>query len=106
MDKLGLTPLFSKIVGGDDLPRNKPHADHIFDAAGHRNANRIVMVGDGAPDSLAAKAANVPCILMAYGYSTVPFEHLGADVVLRRFRDIPSALQNMHVQHRFMRSSL
>jgi len=97
LDKLGLTPLFSKIVGGDDLPRNKPHADHIFAAAGHRNANRIVMVGDGAPDSLAAKAANVPCILMAYGYSTVPFEHLGADVVLRRFRDIPSALQNMHV---------
>jgi len=53
--------------------------------------------GTVAPDSLAAKAANVPCILMAYGYSTVPFEHLGADVVLRRFRDIPSALQNMHV---------
>ena len=95
LSALGMTPLFSRIVGNDDLPRNKPHADHIFAAAGHRISRRIVMVGDGAPDSLAAKAAGVPCILMAYGYSTVPFEHLGADVILRRFRDLPSALQDL-----------
>ena len=95
LNALGMTPLFSRIVGSDDLPRNKPHADHIFASAGHRMSSRIVMVGDGAPDSLAAKAAGVPCILMAYGYSTVPFEHLGADIILRRFRDLPSALQNL-----------
>ncbi len=95
LQKLGMTSLFSRIVGGDDLPRNKPHADHIFASAGHRMASRIVMVGDGAPDVLAAKAAGVPCALMAYGYSTVAFEHLGADVILRRFRDLPSALQDL-----------
>ena len=93
LEKLGMTPLFSRVVGSDDLPRNKPHADHIFASAGHKMANRIIMVGDGAPDVLAAKSASVPCALMAYGYSTVPFEQLGADVVLRRFRDLPSALQ-------------
>lgn len=92
LEALGMTPLFTKIIGSDDVARNKPHADHIFASAGHRRANTIVMIGDGAPDSLAAKAARVPCILMAYGYSTVPFESLGADIVLRRFRDIPSAL--------------
>lgn len=95
LQKLGMTPLFSRVVGGEDLPRNKPHPDHIFASAGHRMASRIVMVGDGAPDTLAAKAACVPCILMSYGYSTVPFEHLGADVILRRFRDLPSALQEL-----------
>jgi len=95
LQNLGMTSLFTRIVGGDDLPRNKPHADHIFASAGHRMNKRIVMVGDGAPDSLAAKAAHVPCVLMAYGYSTVPFEHLGADVILRRFRDLPSALQGL-----------
>ncbi len=93
--KLGMTQLFSKIVGGDDVPRNKPHADHIFASAGHRKSHQIVMVGDGAPDARAAKAAGVPCILMAYGYSTINFEHLGADIILRRFRDIPSALQDL-----------
>ena len=95
LQKLGMTPLFSRIVGGDDLPRNKPHADHIFASAGHRMSSHIVMVGDGAPDALAAKAARVPCVLLSYGYSTVPFESLGADVILRRFRDLPSALQNL-----------
>lgn len=95
LEKLGMTPLFARIIGSDDLPRNKPHADHIFAAAGHKMASRIVMVGDGSPDALAAKAAGVPCVLMAYGYSTVPFEHLGADVILRRFRDLPSALQGL-----------
>jgi phosphoglycolate phosphatase len=95
IEALGLTPLFSRIVGSDDLPRNKPHADHIFASAGHRQPSRIVMVGDGAPDALAARAAGVPCVLMAYGYSTVPFEQLGADVILRRFRDLPSALNEL-----------
>jgi len=52
---LGMTPLFSRIIGGDDVARNKPHADHIFAAAGHRHARKIVMVGDGAPDSLASR---------------------------------------------------
>lgn len=95
LEALGMTPLFTRIIGSDDVARNKPHADHIFAAAGHRRASTIVMIGDGAPDSLAAKAAKVPCILMAYGYSTVPFESLGADIVLRRFRDIPSALTRL-----------
>ena len=95
LQNLGMTKLFSRVVGGDDLPRNKPHADHIFASAGHRISSQIVMIGDGAPDSLAAKAAGVPCVLMAYGYSVVPFELLGADVILRRFRDLPSALQDL-----------
>lgn len=95
LDALGMTALFSRIVGGDDVARNKPHADHIFAAAGHRRARDIVMVGDGAPDSLAAKAAGVPCILMAYGYSETPCEHLGADVILRAFREVPSALEDL-----------
>lgn len=95
LEKLGMTPLFTRIVGSDDIARNKPHADHIFAAAGHRMANRIIMVGDGAPDSLAARAAGVPCILMAYGYSPVPFEQLGADVVLRNFRGLPNAISRL-----------
>ncbi|MGB0906700.1 MAG: HAD hydrolase-like protein [Maricaulaceae bacterium] len=95
IDKLGMTHLFSRIIGSDDIGRNKPHADHIFASAGHRNPNHIVMIGDGAPDSLAAKAARVPCILMSYGYSPQPIYQLGADIILRRFRDMPDALRRL-----------
>ncbi len=96
LSELGMTPLFTRIIGVDDICRSKPHPDHIFAAAGHRMASKIVMVGDASPDALAAKAAGVPCVLMAYGYSPMPCEQLGADVILRRFRDLPSALQGLH----------
>ena len=93
IEKLGLANLFVRTVGGDDLERNKPYADHIWKAAGHRGQRRkIVMVGDSRPDILSARNAKVPSILMAYGYSTIPVVKLGADRILRNFRDIPETV--------------
>ena len=90
IEKLGLSALFVRTVGGDDLVRNKPYADHIWKAAGHRGGRRqIIMVGDSRPDILSARNAKVPSILMAYGYSTIPVVKLGADRILRNFREIP-----------------
>jgi len=92
IEKLGLTHLFIRTIGGDDLLRNKPYADHIWKAAGHRGGRRkIIMVGDSRPDILSARNAKVPSILMTYGYSTIPLVKLGADRILRNFREIPKA---------------
>ena len=95
MRQLGLSPFFDRIVGGDDVPNNKPAAQHIFASVGHRGNAPIVMVGDGAPDAYAAKAANVPLILMSYGYSPVSMHTFGADAVLRSFRELPPALKSI-----------
>lgn len=95
IDALGLTKLFVRTVGSDDLVRNKPFADHIWKAAGHRGQRRkIIMVGDSLPDVLSARNAKVPCWVMAYGYSTIPVVKLGGDRILRNFREIlPAALE-------------
>ena len=67
-------------------------------AAGHRgHARKIVMIGDSQPDVLAAKNAKAPVIVMSYGYTTIPAEKLGADRVLRSFRDVPSALKDLNL---------
>lgn len=96
IEALGLTSLFRRIVGSDDLIRNKPYADHIYASAGHRGEKRpIIMVGDSRPDVLAARNAKVPSIVMSYGYSTIPVIKLGADCILRNFREIPSALKQL-----------
>lgn len=96
MQALELTSLFQRIVGSDDLVRNKPYADHIYKSAGHRGKNGpIIMVGDSRPDVLAAMNAKVPSIVMSYGYSTIPIIKLGADCILRNFREIPSALERL-----------
>ena len=96
IEELGLSGLFVRTVGGDDLTRNKPHADHIWKAAGHRGHRRkIVMVGDSRPDVLSARNAKAPCIVMTYGYSTIPVIKLGADRILRNFRDVPAAVTQL-----------
>lgn len=96
IEKLGLSGLFIRTVGGDDLVRNKPYADHIWKAAGHRGGRRkIIMVGDSRPDILSARNAKIPSILMSYGYSTIPVVKLGADRILRNFRDIPETVMEL-----------
>lgn len=96
IEELGLSSLFTRIVGGDDLARNKPYADHIWKAAGHRSGQRkIIMVGDSRPDVLAARNAKVPCLVMAYGYSVIPVMKLGGSRILRNFREVPEAVAEL-----------
>lgn len=92
LEALSMTAFFERIIGSDDTPEKKPAAGHIFHAAGHKGKIPIVMVGDGAPDIGAAKAAKAASIIMSYGYSPAPPESLGADKVLRSFRQLPQAI--------------
>ncbi|PHR92145.1 MAG: phosphoglycolate phosphatase [Robiginitomaculum sp.] len=93
LQQLGLSGFFDRVVGANDTKLCKPAAQHIFDAVGHRGTKPIVMIGDGAPDVYAARAAKIPVILMSYGYCPVSVHTFGADVVLRSFRELPSALK-------------
>ncbi len=96
LNSLGMTQYFSRIIGSQDDVATKPSSDHIFASAGHRRSNQIVMIGDAAPDVLAARAAGVPCILMRYGYAGTPADRLRADIVLRQFRELPGALFSLN----------
>jgi len=95
LDKLGMSRIFVRTVGSDDVPYKKPHPGHIYAAAGHKSRKSIVMIGDSLPDILAAKNAHVPSIAVTYGYSAIPVRKLGADALIRRFRDLPSALNEV-----------
>lgn len=96
LDKLALTHYFVRTVGGDEPRRRKPAPDHIFEAAGHRDSGRIVMVGDSFPDMRAAHNARVFAILMTFGYTPVPQIRLRAGSRLSRFRDIVPTLLNRY----------
>ena len=104
IEALGMRPYFDRIVGSRDGVRTKPHADHVFAAAGHRRARDIIMVGDSMPDVLAARAAGVPVIVMSYGYANMPSARLRADKTLRQFRDLPAAIHNLGMM-RFRQNS-
>ena len=95
LGELGMAALFDRIVGARDLPRTKPHSDHVFAAAGHRERHRIVLIGDSATDMLAARNAKVPGMLVAYGYSDAAPDTLKPTRVLRDFRELPDALDTL-----------
>ena len=92
MQALNLDRYFIRIIGSDDASRKKPAPDHVFEAAGHRRAHQIVMVGDSWPDMRAAHNANVYAILMTFGYTPIAQIRLRADTRFSRFRDIVPAL--------------
>lgn len=98
IEKLGLTSLFTRIIGSDDAPIKKPHPSHVFMAAGHQDTSRIIMIGDSRPDLGAAQNAGVISVMMDYGYSPEPVRGMGGDITLSHFRDLPRSLQHYRAQ--------
>ena len=94
LSALGLDDFFTVVVGGDDTPALKPSPVHVQTVlnrlrVGHDEA---VMVGDSINDVLAAKGANVPVVVVSFGYSRVPAHELGAAYVIDDFCDLYEAV--------------
>lgn len=71
LHRLNLGSFFTVIVGGDSLPERKPHPlplQHAMKALGVK-ADATIMIGDSPIDALAARDAEVPCIIMRHGYA-------------------------------------
>jgi phosphoglycolate phosphatase len=68
---LGLTGLFEILVGGDTLPQRKPDPAQLHYAMTQLgvSAEQCIMIGDSKNDILAAKAANMDCAALTYGYN-------------------------------------
>ena len=90
----GLDALFDAVIGGDALPVKKPDPGHLGAVLARLGATggRAVMVGDSGNDLAAARAADIPCVLVSFGYTQVPAAELGADRVIDHFRELPEAL--------------
>ncbi|CAO3444163.1 Phosphoglycolate phosphatase (EC 3.1.3.18) [Azospirillum argentinense] len=95
MDRLGLSPLFSALAGGDTLPVKKPDGRHLSWVVEALGGGSAAMVGDNRNDVAAARAAGVPVVAMTYGYPRMPVRELGADILLDRIADLPDALRRL-----------
>jgi len=95
---LGLDRAFTAIFGGDTLDGvRKPDPRLVLAVLDTLEANpeNAVFVGDNANDVGAARAAGMPVILRAGGYTVVPAEQLGADVVIAGFDELRGALEGL-----------
>jgi phosphoglycolate phosphatase len=97
---LGIGHLFGSAIGGDVLGVRKPDARHLAAvlAALAVPPARAAMVGDSRNDLLTARALGIPCILVSFGYTSVPADKLGADAVIDRLDQLPETLATLRVR--------
>jgi phosphoglycolate phosphatase len=94
LEALDLAPFFAAIQGAGRYSYTKPDPrvlHHVIDELGGPGLG-AVMIGDSITDVATARAAQIPVILLAYGYSPEPAEALGAEMVLDDFRQLPVAV--------------
>jgi len=65
-----LAPCFDVVVAGDTLPQMKPHPAPLLHACHslHASPTCCVLVGDSPVDVAAARAAQMPVVIVRYGY--------------------------------------
>ncbi len=97
LDELGLTHRFACVIGGDTLGREraKPKRDMLDEALRRCGGTRFAMVGDSSFDVRAARAADVPVVVLSIGYHDMPPEELGADALIDRFDELVAALEGV-----------
>ena len=97
LDALDLTQRFKVVIGADLAPRPKPDASHLLhtiELAGGDPA-RALMVGDSINDVLAAKNAEIPVVVVTFGYTDVPAKDLGGDALIDRFEELYAVVMRL-----------
>ncbi len=97
LDELGLSPRFYTIIGGDTLGpgRAKPARDLLDEMIARAGGGRTAYVGDTTYDTLAAKAAGLPCVAVSFGFNDLPVHELGADRVIDHFDELIPVLASL-----------
>jgi len=97
LTKLDLARHFAAIVGPDKVSARKPAGAHLIEAVtmAGGDPSMAIMVGDAAPDTGAARDAGMACIVVTFGYTQVPPEELGGDVLIDAFEDVEEAVDGL-----------
>ena len=94
IETLGVADRFQSLTGGDTFSFKKPDARHLEETAGLANTNiaKCIMIGDSITDISAAKNANIPSIAVTFGYSDMPVNELGANIVIDDYSELVDAV--------------
>ncbi len=97
LNALNMQAQFEAVLGSDSLPVRKPDPLHLIETIRQAGGDpaRAVMVGDSATDVHTAKAANVPVVLVSFGYTQIPAQELGADSVIDSFDALIEVLPDL-----------
>ena len=94
LERLGINRFFVRVIAGDTLPFRKPDPRaliEVLNVFGTPPAAAL-MVGDSEVDAAPAHAANVPFILMTYGYHRGPIDGISSIATLDHFAELATLL--------------
>ena len=82
-----MSDYFDYVAGGNTFNYNKPNPKHLTDTLEVIGGvvNKTLMVGDSETDSNAAKAANIPFILIEDGYTEKKVNEIYHDYLIKDF---------------------
>ena len=87
LKKIKIYHFFDYVAGGNTFEHNKPDPRHLTDVIEIINGNikKTLMVGDSETDSNAAKAANIPFVLIEDGYTEKKTNQISHDHLVKDF---------------------
>jgi phosphoglycolate phosphatase len=95
LDQLEIAALFQAVAGGDSYPTKKPDPMPVRGLLARLGVAPAAgaMVGDSSNDIRAGQAAGLTTVAVSYGYSLVPADALGADLVVDRLPEVLRVLR-------------
>jgi len=84
LDATGLSGFFDLVLSGDSLPKKKPDPLPLLHCAQHFGVRpaEMLVVGDSANDTQAARAAGCPVFCVPYGYRSGEMRDLDCDAIV------------------------
>ena len=87
LKKIKIYHFFDYVAGGNTFNHNKPNPKHLTDTIEiiGGNVKKALMIGDSETDSLAAKAADIPFVLLEDGYTEKKTNEISHDHLVKDF---------------------
>tara|TARA_Y100000590_G_scaffold465203_1_gene636815 strand:- start:105 stop:782 length:678 start_codon:yes stop_codon:yes gene_type:complete len=87
LKKIKIYHFFDYVAGGNTFNHNKPNPKHLTDTIEILGGDlkKTLMIGDSETDSNAAKAANIPFVLIKDGYTEKKTEQIYHDYLVKDF---------------------
>ena len=93
----GLTRFMDSVIGGDTTGAMKPDPRHlgaVLEELGVE-ASAALMVGDSKADVAAARAFDMPAVVVTYGYTAIPAHELDGDALIDRLAELPPLMPTL-----------
>ena len=94
LERLAIDRFFERVVAGDTLAFRKPDPRALLEVVNGFGTPpaATLMVGDSEVDAATAHAANVPFVLMTYGYHRGPIDGISSVATLDHFSELATLL--------------